>query len=89
MSAALQGWPAWALLVVANVPVYRVLGRAVFDDWSGFRRCVHHGFTPDIVSFLLGEFLDSRWAQFKLFAFGALSWAAVYAEHRLFFGPWI
>lgn len=77
----------WAILIVANIPVYLILGRAFFDDWGGFFQCVRFWFTPDIISIFRGEHWDDVWAELKLLVFGAICYGAVYAEHRLFFGP--
>ncbi len=77
----------WVLLAVVNTPVYLGLGALLFGDWGSFFDCLRFWFTPDWISLLRGEWGEDRWAELKLFVFGALCVGVVYGEHQFFFAP--
>ncbi|MEZ6319182.1 MAG: hypothetical protein R3B49_10605 [Phycisphaerales bacterium] len=71
----------WIILAVANVPLYLLLGKAVFGDWSEFVECVKYWLTPDIISLVRGEWSEDWWAEFKLFAWALVCAGIVWGEH--------
>ena len=70
----------WIILIVANVPLYWLIGWVFFKDWADFWECVKYWLTPDIVSLFRGEWTEDRWAQLKLGFWIFLCIAAVYGE---------
>lgn len=74
---------AWTVLIVANMPIYWLLGWVIFHDWYDFLDCVRFWLTPDIFSILHGEGLDDLWAELRLAAWVILCGGAIYAESQL------
>ena len=72
-----------AVLGVLNVPVYILIGRVLFEDWSGFWESVKFWLTPDIISWFRGEYWEDVWSEMKLWYFVVLCVAAVVVEHLL------
>lgn len=62
-------WWYWAILVAANIPIYLLVGWAVFDNWANFFEALVYQLTPDAWSWLKGEGLDDLWAEMKLLFF--------------------
>ena len=53
------------ILIVANVPVYVLLGKLVFGGWTGVAECVECWLNPEFFHFLFrGEdgMIDDVWA---------------------------
>jgi hypothetical protein len=76
----------WIILMVANLPLYGLVGWVLFKDWDNFWDCVKFWLTPDIISLFRGEWMEDQWAQMKLFVWLALCAGAVLAE-GLALGP--
>jgi len=72
-----------AVLGVLNVPVYILIGRVLFENWSGFWESIKFWFTPDIISWFRGEHWEDAWAEVKLWYFVALCVVAVVVEYLL------
>jgi hypothetical protein len=64
-----MAWWAWALLAMANTPIYLLWGRALFGGWSGFGEALEYSIKPDILSWIQGNGLDDLWAEVKLIFF--------------------
>ena len=75
----------WVNLGILNIPVFLVLGKLVFDGWSGFFECLRFWLTPDVISLFRGEWLDDWWGTLKLFVFIALCASVVCGENKVFF----
>lgn len=71
----------WIILGVANVPVYLLLGRAVFGGWGEFWECVRFWLTPDLFSLVRGEWGEDWVAEFKLLAWAVVCAGIVWGEH--------
>jgi len=57
----------WIILgIVANMPVCYGLGRLIFKDGDEFGKAIFFWLTPDIYSFIRGEWTDDLWAELKL-----------------------
>jgi hypothetical protein len=76
----------WIILMVANLPLYWLVGWVLFKDWDNFWDCIKFWLTPDIISLFRGEWIEDQWAQMKLFVWLALCAGAVLAE-GLALGP--
>ena len=74
---------AWTILLIANIPVYWLLGWVVFKEWDEFWECVRFWFTPNILSAFRGEYFDDVWAEMRLGLWIAVCGAAVYGESYL------
>lgn len=61
-----MGTTGWIILVVANIPLYVLLGRVFFKDWTDFFTCLEFWVTPDLTSAFRGEYWDDRWGTWKL-----------------------
>lgn len=70
-----------AVLGVLNVPVYILIGRVLFEDWSGFFESVKFWLTPDIISWFRGERWEDAWAETRLLLFVVLCVIAVVLEY--------
>jgi len=78
---------ALGILAVLNIPVYWVLFKVLFEDFSEFSQAVIYWFTPDGWSFLRGEWTEDFFAEVKLMAWGGLSALAVGTEFFIFGAP--
>jgi hypothetical protein len=76
----------WIILMVANLPLYWLVGWVLFKDWDNFWDCIKFWLTPDIISLFRGEWIEDQWAQMKLFVWLTLCAGAVLAE-GLALGP--
>jgi hypothetical protein len=76
----------WIILVVANIPLYWLVGWILFKDWENFWDCLKFWLTPDIISLFRGEWIEDQWAQVKLSLWLVLCAGAVLAE-GLVLGP--
>ena len=74
------------LLSVANVPVYMLIGKALFHGWAEFWECIKFWLTPDIMSLFKGEWEEDWWAEFKLAVFAVACALCVYGEYRVIQG---
>ena len=77
---------ALIVLAIVNYPLYRLIGRRFFEDWSEFSQAILFWFTPDSWSFLRGEFMEDLWAELKLTAF-VLCCAAIVGLEFLLLSP--
>lgn len=80
LNGALMSTTGWVILVIANIPVYLLMGRGFFKDWWEFFEAIEYWFTPDIVSGMRGEWHDDRAATLKLLVWLALCIGAVVVE---------
>lgn len=54
------------VLILLNIPVYKVLYKLIFKDYDDFKESIHYSFIPNIVSLFRGEYCRDRIAEFKL-----------------------
>lgn len=73
----------WAILIVANTPVYWLIGYALFNSWDDFLESVKYVFTPDILSMLRGEWEYDHWGTIRVAAWVLLSIGAVLVQWRV------
>ena len=76
----------WVSLGIFNIPLYICLGWFIFGDLPGFFECVRFWLTPDVISWIRGEWNDAHWGALKLFVFFALCVGTVYWEYHKFYG---
>lgn len=81
-------WWHWAILIGANTPMYLLIGWAIFDSWGGFFEAIKYYLTPDFWSFLVGEWAEDWWAEFKLFIFAIACAAVVVGEWWVIHRVW-
>ncbi len=74
-----------AVLGVLNVPVYILIGKVLFEDWSGFWESIKFWLTPDIISWFRGEHWEDAWAEVKLWYFVVLCVVVVVVEYLLIY----
>ena len=86
-----MNWTVMGVLIAANAPVYWLLWKVFFRDSNDFRECVRFWLTPDILSWIRGEWADDWWGELKLGFWIIGSAAAVLVEYeiieRLFLTP--
>lgn len=70
-----------SVLGVVNIPVYILIGKFLFEDWSGFWESIKFWLTPDIVSWFRGERWEDAWAETRLWLFVVLCVIAVLVEY--------
>ena len=68
-------------LAVVNVPVYILLGCAIFGSWGGFFEALKYRLMPDLFSAVRGELFEDWWAEAKLGIFALLCIGTVAAEY--------
>lgn len=69
------------LVVVANVPLYWLMYRILFDDVDELADAIKFWFTPEIISAFRGEHVDDIWAELKLGALVVCSVGLVVLEY--------
>lgn len=69
------------ILIVINLPVYKIFMDVFLGNFDGFKESVWYGFIPDIISAFKGEFWDDQWAEIKLAYYLALCILTVLAEY--------
>jgi len=72
--------PAWAILIIANLPLYWLFAWLLFRTWENFSEALRFWITPDSWSFINGEFLNDWYAEAKLGLWIAASAGCVFAE---------
>jgi len=70
----------WIILVILNIPLYIAFGWVFFGTWDGFWEGIKFWGTPNIISAFRGEYWEDRWAEIKLFLWGAFCVGFVLAE---------
>ncbi len=79
------------VLIVANIPVYLIMGKGFFGDLEGFMESLRYVLTPNIISMFRGELMDDWWQSMKMNVFIVACGLAVFAEYwviaKLFFNP--
>ena len=78
-----MNWILLGVLVVANVPLYLLLGHTFFGGWDGFLEALRFWLTPDVWSLFKGEYWEDWSAEMRLFIFVVVCVAAVAAEYAL------
>ncbi|WP_233246127.1 hypothetical protein [Coraliomargarita sinensis] len=46
------------ILIILNIPIFLLIGRAMFGSWSFFLSCFKWHFIPDWLSFFTGKISD-------------------------------
>lgn len=80
---------ALIILIVANLPLYILIARLMFDGWEDFGEAIVYLFTPNFISWFRGEGLDDIFATFKFHIFLLLCGASVYGEFHLLHKYWL
>ena len=71
------------ILLVVNVPLYLLLGKAFFGGWEGFLQSLVALIQPDIVSALSGSYEEKRIGRFTLLLFLVVCGATTAAEYHV------
>ncbi|MHC4661465.1 MAG: hypothetical protein ACYS8W_07220 [Planctomycetota bacterium] len=74
-------WTVMTILIIANTPIYIVIGWLFFRDWHGFFEAIRFVFTPEIISAFRGEYWEDLWQSVKLVIMVAWSIGTVAAEY--------
>jgi hypothetical protein len=69
------------ILAVANLPVYFIVGKVMFDDLDGAKEAFGFWFTPRWFEMLRGEGGDASWSNIKAFVWLLICGAAVATEY--------
>jgi hypothetical protein len=69
------------ILAIANIPVYLIVGKVMFDDLDGLKEAIGFWFTPQWIEMLRGEGGDASWSNLKVFLWLLISGAAVATEY--------
>jgi len=67
----------FVVLLVVNVPLFMLLGKAVFGGWAGFIEALVFWVKPELWSAIQGEFWEDWWAEIKL-GFFAVACVTIY-----------
>lgn len=54
------------ILLIVNIPLYKVIYRFIFRDSDDFRESVKYSFTPDIFSLFRGRYWKDQIGEAKL-----------------------
>lgn len=57
------------LLIIANIPVYKVFLRLIFKDSKDINNSIRYSFTPDLFSLFKGNYLKDKIGEAKLSLF--------------------
>lgn len=69
-----------AVLLILNIPIYKLIFGAVFRDVDDFKESLRYMFTPDLISFFRGEYWKDRFAEMKAGVFFFLCIAIIIVE---------
>ena len=73
----------WLLLIVVNIPTYKLIGSIFFDSLSDFWESFLLMIQPGWLSFISGELNADIWSTIKCIVFFSVVSAVVTAEHTL------
>ncbi|WP_222708650.1 hypothetical protein [Paenibacillus sp. N3.4] len=68
------------ILLVVNIPVYRLLFRVFFTDDDDFKESVKYSLTPDLISLFRGRYWKDKFGQTKITFFAVLCVVVVLLE---------
>lgn len=68
------------ILLVVNIPVYKIISKFIFKDSDDFKESVQYSFTPDIFSLFKGRFWKDQIGESKLSIFLLLCFMAIAIE---------
>jgi hypothetical protein len=71
------------VLIILNIPLYLLLGRAFFENWEGFLQACIAVVRPDIVSAARGNYHEDRIGRFTLLVYLVVCGALVAAEYHV------
>jgi hypothetical protein len=74
---------ALLVIIVVNVPLYLLLGKAFFGSWEGFLTACIAVVQPDIISAATGNFEENRIGRFTLLIYLLVCVACVAAEYHV------
>jgi hypothetical protein len=69
------------ILAIANIPVYLIVGKIMFDDLDGVKEAAGYWLTPQWIEILRGEATDASWSNLKIFLWLLICGAAVVTEY--------
>lgn len=72
-----------AIVAVANIPLYLLVGRVFFGNWENFFEAIWFWFKPDMWSWIDGELGRDWYAEALLGVFVAICAGAVFGEFWL------
>ncbi|MEG0772477.1 hypothetical protein [Clostridium sp.] len=71
------------ILMVINIPIYKLIFRMIFVDGEDFREAVKYEFTPDLFSLFKGRYRKDKLGEFKLGMFIMLCILVVGLEYGI------
>ena len=69
------------ILALANIPVYLIVAKVMFDDLDGVKEAIGFWLSPRWLDLLRGEATDDSWANLKIFLWLLIDGAAVATEY--------
>ncbi|MFI4910808.1 MAG: hypothetical protein ACIAQZ_03975 [Sedimentisphaeraceae bacterium JB056] len=57
---------AVTIFLIANLPIFILIGWAIFGSWGGFLDQIFLGSTPDWISAFKGQYHEDKAAEFSL-----------------------
>ena len=70
-----------AILAVVNAPAYWMLYKLLFTNVDELVEAIRFYFTPDVISWVRGEYHEDLWAELKLAVLVFVSGACVFGEY--------
>lgn len=74
------------ILLVANIPIYKVLKNHFFEDDNDFNESLNYFFIPNIISLFRGEYGKDLYAEFRFGLLIFLSIVVVSFEYFILVG---
>ena len=71
------------VLLIVNIPLYKVIYKFIFSDSDDFRESVKYSFTPDLFSLFRGRYWKDQIGEAKLSFFIIACIAAVAFEYLI------
>ncbi len=73
----------WIILGLVNIPLYYVILRFLWNDWTEFFQALFFWFTPDVISMFRGRWSEDVWQSCKLIFWLAVCFSCVYGEAKI------
>lgn len=74
------------VLLLVNIPIYKVIGKLIFKDEKDFWESIKYNFMPDLISLFRGRFVKDFFGELKLSFFLLCCGAVIFLEYVLIKG---
>jgi len=75
----------YLIIFLYSLPVSLLVGKLFFGSMSDFLHCLRLALTPNVISFLRGDWKEDEWATMKVYLYFTLCLGAMYSAHKYFY----